>query len=211
MAGNSGMIKIVYRSLVMRRRELFSYFFFQTDNTSIVNAIIAADILFESDGCSKISCSNEICALQTEINEIESKIKEFRSMYYDMLVENVNKDLEIESLEKKNGSNRKYLGFEENFSPESLENLRLFDIGKKDDSKFILAAVRGLYSDDLKVLKKKTISGRSKSQPKEKISPKKMEILKQLFKSRVGDDVAREMDLGKFVKSAIVSINKKQN
>lgn len=128
-----------------------------------------------------------------------------------MLVENVNKDLEIESLEKKNGSNRKYLGFEENFSPESLENLRLFDIGKKDDSKFILAAVRGLYSDDLKVLIKKTISGRSKSQPKEKISPKKMEILKQLFKSRVGDDVAREMDLGKFVKSAIVSINKKQN
>lgn len=189
---------------------------FQLAENSLIANILAANIEFASDSieCSKIACSNEIAALETQIDVVEAENKEMRVKYYDMLVDNLKKDLEIESLEEKCRSNKRYSNFEEHLSTESMDTLRSYDITKKNDSKFVLAAVRGLYANRLEVLKNKTVSGRSKSQPKEKITPTKMTILRELFKTRIGDDMessGREKSLSKMVKSAIEQINKTQN
>lgn len=132
--------------------------------------------------------------------------------YQAALIENLKKDLILHKLlnqEKENNFDE----FSDRFPANTLDELRSLSMAEKCDSSFILAAMRGLYKQNLAALKNKTYSGVSKTNSKESISPEKMKCLNDIFQKRLeledaGVNDEREKKFPKYVKSAIESINK---
>lgn len=157
-------------------------------------------------------CKEEIQQLKDEIALCEAERKELKGNYFDMLVENLKKDVEIAEMEKQIQPSI-LDGYEDKFPTDSIEQIRLIGFTKEEDSAFVLAVMRGLYDGNLDVLSKKTVTGRSKDEEKEAISPEKMSIMKHLFDKRVDansiDRTERKKKINKHIKSAIESINKK--
>lgn len=181
------------------------------DAVLTINDILNAPIVFEDD-CT--SCASEIKNADDEIALIEAECKELRRKYHDMLVENIKKDVEIEDLEVKVREQSSYAEFTNHFSDESMKTLRSFEIAEANDSKFVLAAVRGLYVDRLEVLKERNLSGRSKTQKKYPVTPEKKKILQDLFTERIKNATRlaeRGQNLNALIKSAIGTINKIQH
>lgn len=179
---------------------------------SIIQDIMDAEILFESDEA-ECACSREAEIMEAEIALIEKRITEGRKEYHDMLVQNLKKDHEIQELEERIGSCTKYSSSEKYFSDDSMDELRSIGMTEMEDSKFILSAIRGLYKSRLEVLKNKNLSGRSKLQSKEPVTPEKMDILRNLLLERIDnvENPKRENNLKKMVKTAIETINEKHD
>lgn len=177
-----------------------------------------SDIIFESDAdeCSDNSFKHKMEAMEIEIASLEGEVKIKRGKYYEMLLENVKKDFEIDELEKNIQQEKNktvYADFAKYFSSNWMNTLRSFDRTENEDSKFILSAVRGLYENSLEVLKSKNISGRSKDNSKQPVTPEKIGILRDLLKERVANDqdsAEREKKLNNLIKTSIETINKKQ-
>lgn len=183
------------------------------ENCITVKDILNAKIVFESDDkCT--SCAAETEAVEKEIASTEKEYKDLRQNYYDMLVENIKKDVEIDELELKIQEKSNYTEFTEHFSENSMKFVRLLKNKEAEDSKFVLAVVRGLYEDRLEDLKKKNLSGRSKATNKEPVTPEKMATIRSIFAERTKGSAKsdeRGRNLRKLIKSAIETINKKQH
>lgn len=157
-------------------------------------------------------CREEIQHLKSEIEKSETERKELKNKYFSLLAENFKKDIEIENLQEK--VRPAYQTFENEFSAKSMKRLRLIGFSPKEDSAFVLAALRGLYEGRLGDLSKKTVSGRSKDNAKGPISPKKMSSIMNLFIERTerhgnsSESAARQHKVSKFISSAIKNINK---
>lgn len=184
----------------------------QRDDTVLtINDILNAPIVFEDD-CT--SCASEIKKEDDEIALIEAECKELRRKYHDMLVENIKKDVEIDELEVKIREKSSYAEFTNKFSDESMKTLRSFETAEANDSKYVLAAVRGLYEDRLEVLKERNLSGRSKNRKKYPVTPVKLKILQDIFTERIKNTTGfaeRRQNLNALIKSAIETINKIQH
>lgn len=159
-------------------------------------------------------CKNEIQKLKDKIALCEAERKKMKAKYFDLLTENLKKDVEITEMEKKIHPSI-FDGFENEFSTDSMEQIRLIELVQEEDSAFVLAAMRGLYDGKLDVLSKKTVTGRSKIGGKEPISPEKLSIIKTLFNKRVEinsiNSIERKKKINKHVKTAIENINKAEN
>lgn len=139
------------------------------------------------------------------------EIKDVKQKYHLALIENLRKDVTIENLlDKKKKS--MFDNFHGDFPHDALESLRVIGNTEREDSTFVLTAVRGLYSD-LSTLKNKTYSGMSKNKSKDPMTPKKLEILKTIFEKRIDNidcdsDIKRKKLFSKHVKTAIETIKR---
>lgn len=176
-----------------------------------INDILNAPIVF-NDECT--CCGSEIKNTEDEIALVGAECKELRRKYHNMLVENIKKDVEIDDLEVKVREQSSYADFKNKLSDESMKTLRSFGIAEGNDSKFVLAAVKGLYEGRLEVVKERNLSGRSKTQKKNPVTPEKMKILQDLFTERIKNTTGsaeRGQNLNALIKSAIDTINKTQH
>lgn len=109
----------------------------------------------------------------------------------------------------------KFTKFSNHFSVEQLAHLRLIGGTKREDSSFILSAVRFMYAGRLDVLKTKTITGRSKpGAKKEQLTPAKVKVLKDIFEERVHETndiherAMRQKGVNKYIKDAQSNITR---
>lgn len=157
--------------------------------------------------CSGGKCQAQIQNLKDKISQYETKISEAKERYHECLIVNLKKDARLRQLE---APLEKFVDFRNILSNEAIESLQSLNPAPVDDSTFILTALKVLYKDDLSRVKTKTYSGRGHM--KEKISPKKIEVLKKLFTERLEciqtNTNGQNANFGKHVKTAIESINK---
>lgn len=128
-------------------------------------------------------CQDEIQRIKDEISSCEAERRELKAIYFDLLNENMKKDVQIEEMEKKIRP-KIYNEFAVKFPIESMEKLRSIGLEQEQDSLFMHAVVRGLYEGNINVLSSKTTTGRSKDKTKEPISPKK-DIMTKIFNERI--------------------------
>lgn len=173
-----------------------------------------APITFESSSDDCTSCQNRIEQLETQISFYETEGKKIKAKYFDMLVENLRKDIQIDELKEKVRLCKTYRQHEQDFSADSMKKLRSFGFTHKEDSSFILSAIRGLYDGQMEVLSKRTVSGRSKDDSKMPVTPKKMNILSKLLDERIEMNpelaIERKQNFSKIVRFAIDAVNKKK-
>lgn len=132
--------------------------------------------------------------------------------YRNLLIKNLEKDLKIKELKNKIVS-KKYINFEEKLSNECIKKLRNIDDIEKDDTKFVSVILNELY--EVKILKCKTISGRSQNSEKTALTPEKKLLLDQIFSERLQNFTASEQDkrkqnLSKIIRQTIDVANRKQ-
>lgn len=179
-----------------------------------------ADFVFDNESeCQNIVCRTEIEILKRQLADCDSQIYTEKENYREALITNLRLDVEIERLEsireQKLRKNR-YDEFEGQVSSETilaLDGLR--DI-MEDDSKFVTATLRDLYSENIALLKSKTATGRkTKNCDKTAISPEKSQIIHNLFEKRLkyasGNDSVdfnRMKLLNKHIKNAIENTTK---
>lgn len=159
--------------------------------------------------CSGGECQNRTQEIRDEISDYETKIHEAKERYHEVLILNLKKDAVMWQLEK-DFAKLKFSKYRDILGEKSIESLRVISIAPQHDSKFILTAMKGLYRDDLSLLKTTTYSGRTK----EKMPKEKIDILKNLFNERLesqSDFVVRNLNFGKHVKTAIENINSTSN
>lgn len=162
-------------------------------------------------------CQQEIDLLKQNLEQLTLESKKLKESYQNLLVENLQKDINIRRL-KKELSSSKYSGFKDIFSDSCLDSLRSIGDSQREDCTFIGLALRDLYRENIDDLKLKTLSGRSKDSEKIKteISPKKIETLERLFCERISNlpsaevDDIRKKNLRKHIRNAIDSVNRKK-
>lgn len=159
-------------------------------------------------------CQEKITELQQQLKDITIKVTAEKEKYHQDLVENLKKDLKITDLEKKIEL-QIYHQFAPYFSTHTLKLLRQTNELVTFDSKFISIAIKDLYSDNLGILSKKTLSGRATKCDKEPISPMKKKILENLFAERIHklepkEHKERFSNLNKLIRNAIDNVNKRE-
>lgn len=161
-------------------------------------------------------CEEEIDLLKKELNSLIDKEKELKENYKHILIENMKKDLLIDSLEKSDQKDKQFESFKDHISSSVLNELRAKSSLRSDDPNFISVALHGLYGNDIGILKKKTLSGRSDCGGKQPISPKKKEILERIFEERLNASPVNDVDelrknsLSKLIRSALDSAYRKK-
>lgn len=146
------------------------------------------------------------------------KNQEIKQKYHTALIENLKRDVVLHNLKSKKNEYR-YSEFSAEFCAVALAKLRAFGTSQKDDSTFVLTAVRSLYQNNFGALKDKTYSGISRNKNKQALSPEKLSCLKNVYGKRmeyVRQDLPfmnneRKSNFAKHVKTAIESINKINN
>lgn len=96
------------------------------------------------------------------------------------------KDLKIMQLEKKllKTSPKGFKDFAHIFTDDDLKKIQSVRSGVNNDSSFVLKIAKALYKNQLHVLEKKSVTGKSKGIPKEAITPAKKSIIVEMFKER---------------------------
>lgn len=157
------------------------------------------------------SCQKQIEQLKSEISSCEAERKKLKNEYFDLLMVNLQKDVEINEMEKKTGSST-FDEFKNDLSSEAIDKLSIIGSEEKYDSKFILTVVRDLYGGKLNELSKKSVTGRAKVEnTKESITPTKMTIITKIFEKRVSGSskgIERKKNVNKHIKTAIQNIVK---
>lgn len=109
--------------------------------------------------------------------------------------------------------------FKDNFPPDILAILRSIDGKTMSDSSFVLTCVRSLYKDNLDRLKNISVTGRiCKNERKQKMSPQKQKVLKDIFEERLNalvstgnEKLQRAKKINEHIKRAIFNANSKQS
>lgn len=166
--------------------------------------------------CDNETCIGEIDQLEAEISCCIQQSMSIKQQYQRALIENLKKDIIIYDLTKKQNET-KFEEFIGAFSTETISSLRSFDSKVDCDSSFVLAAVRGLYGDNLQRLKNKSYSGISRDRTKEPLTPEKLTCLRSLYEKRlhyidnidVHESALRKNKFAKHVKTALETINNK--
>lgn len=168
----------------------------------VIHQILEATIELEC-----VSCETEVKAMENEAALLEKEYDELKKKYYNALLENLKKDVEIEALEESLQS--KYRKFSDILPENTLKVLRSLENTKSKDSKFILTALRGLYADRMDELKNINLSGISKkNEDKRPMTPEKQDSLRQMLRERTNDS-ERVSQINRLIKTAIETINKK--
>lgn len=164
--------------------------------------------------CPSDLCKTEIDILKRQLVQFENEIHTEKEKYREALISNLRLDLEIEQLESLQKQKNRYEEFQGKISMQTISALNHFKDTMDDDSKFVMAAVRDLYSDNISKLKNKTVTGKS-STGKEAISPEKKQTVRDLFEKRLKFasgtgliDTSRLKSLNKAIKCAITNITK---
>lgn len=172
-----------------------------------VAQILSASVELSDDRCTK--CETEMEQLRNQVSLLNEKVSSSSKVYLEILVSNLKKDLKIKELREKLIANPfdEFVGI--------LPSATVFQLNKvggeaKNDSNFILKAMRGIYGEDLSRLENKTYSGRRK----EALTPEKRDMMKNLFDKRIdlherdSENVSvRKKCFAKHVKNAIATIN----
>lgn len=161
-------------------------------------------------------CREEIKSLREDFLKLSVESKELKQNLQQLLAKNYEKDVVIRKLKEKIQS-KKFISFNGVLTTNCLDQLKCMSNIEREDSKFIGAALNDLYNENIDILKKKTLGGRSKDVVKSIISPIKMDILKSLFAERLSfippkevDDIRRN-NLKKLIRNAIDAANKKNS
>lgn len=159
-------------------------------------------------------CEDEIGALTQELEEYTSKVSSLKQKYKNSLIENLQKDVRIRSLEQKIQSIKKSKFVE--ISDVGRNKVELVGSSVREDSTFVSCVLFDLYSGDIERIKQKSLSGRSKVRVNvnSEISPTKKSILEKLFKERLSYlppqevDEKRKKKLNKLIRNAIDNAKK---
>lgn len=133
-------------------------------------------------------CAEEIDLRNENLNYLLTKEKLLKKTYHQLLTENLQKDIIIQSLKKKI-TLKKYNKFVGEISENCAKNLEEIGDSKTEDAAFVRTIINDLYSQEQ--LKKKTVSGRSKDATKTAISPETKSLLEKLVNVRL-DKVKEE-------------------
>lgn len=154
-------------------------------------------------------CCEIVDSLKQELKSVTEKSKQLKQDYQSLLITNLQKDLTIRQLKIKINQN-KFVSFDKDFSKEILIKLNLIGDDKSCDSKFIGLVLNELYGEALKN-KSWRSDARSKKNGKSPITPRKKEIIKQLFAERLSHlnaDESRAKNLTKLIRNAIDNANR---
>lgn len=137
------------------------------------------------ENCENESCVEEIENLHAQIAIYMKKCQETKQKYHAALIDNLKKDVVLLKLTNQEKEER-FSDVNGQFPTGTLELLRTFGPSQKEDSSFVLSAVRGLYINRLPALKTKSYSGTSrKNVEKHALTPEKMNHLKNIFEQRI--------------------------
>lgn len=106
--------------------------------------------------------------------------------------------------------------FDSVFTKDELDKLRQIGPNRKEDSTFILHAVRFLYKNDMGKLSELSLTGRSMGSRKEKMSSTQYDLFKRLFRKRLKslslyaeEFTDRQKKMNKHIKNAIINLSRK--
>lgn len=183
----------------------------------------------QNSKCTNLICLQPISALEMKVNDFKSKNQKIKDAIITCSSIIVEKNCEIEELNKKLASMKTinvgeatnadlsiFSEFSSDFSSNQLAGLRSIGQTQKEDSTFVSLALKSLYGEKLETLQTKTITGRSKpGTKKEKMTPEKIATLGQIFHSRLmhstndsAERIMREKRLNKLIKDAQINITK---
>lgn len=158
------------------------------------------------------TCCDTLQNLRQDLLRLTETVKKLKQEYQTLLIENLQKDLNIREIKKKIEEN-KFSSFESQLSKTCLVKLNLIGKSQKDDSTFVALALNELYNENTEAIKQKSLSGRSKKGAKKStITPEKKKILERLFAERmsyVDADTSRGSNLNKLIRNAIDNANRK--
>lgn len=126
-------------------------------------------------------CAEEIDLRKENLSYLLTKEKLLKKKYHQLLTENLQKDIIIQSLKKK--TLKKYDKFVGEISENCAKDLEEIGDSKTEDAAFVRTIINDLYSQEQ--LKKKTVSGRSKDATKTAFSPEKKSLLEKLVNVRL--------------------------
>lgn len=170
-------------------------------------------------------CQQEISFLKERLEKLDSDTKQLKREYQNSLVENLQKDCIIRKLKQKLKDKQsleptvkpcEYVKFKGILSDTCLENLKLIGNLQRDDSRFISTALNDLYRENVDVLKKKTLGGRSKDKDKTVLTPEKVNTLEKLFAERMAFistaevDNSRKNSVHKLIRNSIDNANRRK-
>lgn len=163
--------------------------------------------------------------LQAEVRSLQSKYKKLKILYNKSVGINLQKDLKIQRLEQelnlaKNGecaqseskeccrrASSTFGTFSEYFAPDELRNLRVMQNDSRYDATFVRTALLYLYKDNPTSLQYKSVRGAKpklmkrkdgtvvETEPREPLSPKKLNILKSIYSERISGATSDEIEL----------------
>lgn len=163
------------------------------------------------------NCCAEFLEINTLKDELElwiEKSNELKQIYRKLLIENLEKDVEIRKLKEKSSS-KKFSAFENILSATCLEKLRSIGDSIKDDSTFISCALNDIYDGKAEIIKELTLTNRSNLVGKKEMSTENKKKLENLFTERLSFILPCEVDdyrkkkLGKLIRNTIDNIKKK--
>lgn len=187
---------------------------------SLIDDILRSGIVIENESiCKSNVCQTEIEIIKRQLADCDKQIFIEKENYREALITNLRLDVEIERLEsirEQKLNNFRYGEFEGQVSKETISSLNGFKNTVEDDSKFVMATLRDLYSENIELLKNKTATGKkTKTCDKTAVSPEKIQIIHNLFEKRLkyasgndSVDSSRMKQLNKYIKSAIQNTTK---
>lgn len=151
------------------------------------------------EGCNNSLCSNEKNSLNLKLAEQEKKLEEIDRAIEICLSICRKKGQKIEemiatkkvnepavSLTKSINVNNMFSNFTNVFTHDELARLRSKGPTKKDDSSFVLDAIRYLYQNNAEKISSLSVTGNARgTEPKEKMSTEKHDTIKRLFLERL--------------------------
>lgn len=184
------------------------------------------------DSCKNSECLRKKNLLKKQVDEMKEKCRDVEDAIRICDSVMLDKDIKIKSLEQeikvacavdsnvdpKNSASatQSFGGFSMHFSSEKLATLRSIGNNKREDSTFVSAIIKTLYADRLDAIKYKSVTGRSKGEKKEAITPEKREILNEMFTERIysttDDNEERKIRLKKIndhIRFGLLNIGKK--
>lgn len=166
-------------------------------------------------------CQQEIDFLKARLEQLNSDTKKLKQEYQNSLVENLQKDCVIRKLkqkikDKQSSLDSKYEKFKGTLTDTCLDDLKSIGNSHREDTRFISTALNNLYRENVDILKKKSLGGRSKDKEKTAISPEKIKTLEDIFAERISyiptaevDDL-RKINVHKLIRNALDSASRKK-
>lgn len=185
-------------------------------DSNYIDDILNADIQF-AEQCENKICAEEIKKLENDIACCMSEYEKCKQKYQTALVDNLKRDLMLDNLTEQKKENR-FNDFKKVFSLSSLTELKCMGPNEREDSSFVLTAVRNLYAENLAALQKKTLTGASKNDTTEAMSPKKVDILRNVYAKRMEymeedcllDNKNRKKNCSKHINIALQTIKRNE-
>lgn len=155
--------------------------------------------------CENEKCYTEITNLRKELEDHQQKIEHLSQQYHDLLIENLKRDGIIRKLKMALRKQNNLCEFKDVLS-EAFDELSSMENEPGKDSTFINKLMRHVYKDDLSGLKNKTYSNKGSGKTKQALTPRRLNLIRDIFKKRVAGNGDRMAMFGKHIKTGLESI-----